>query len=314
MGDDLHSPRCCIDSAWHPVDNPTAMQWWFFTLFVDDGRVLRCRLWLRGRPHDRSMRCGVELSEYPPAGPAWERQRTYGPEEFYAEQERVFVMIGPSRFERRGDQCLLDLRGDGLQLSLQGRSRTRPGEHCLREPVNPEHGFRWTVPVLDGRFEGTLRRTPGALAEPIAGRLFHDHVLADVAPSWDFVRNYRGWCWGVAYPGDQALLFVQVDFTRAPVQVVYQAGPDGVVHILRGRSGPLPIRAELGRPPRFVLVGPDGRPGASAQLQRIERKRHMIVDGPMAEAVINALPGMRKEHGVGTLAGGPFYYELLRYR
>ncbi len=303
-----------IDSAWHPLANPTAMQWWFFTLFGDDGTVLRCRLWLRGRPSSGHMRCGVEISGYPPTGPAWDLSETFGAEQFYAEQERVFVMIGPSRFERRGSEALLDLRVGGLELRMRGWPTVQAGEPGLRQPVNSEHGFRWTVPILDGRFEATWRRRAGQPARTLVGRLFHDHVLADAAPSWDFVRNYRGWCWGVAYPDDRALLFVQVDFVRAPVNIVFVAERGGPVRVLRAPHNRLPLRCDLDREPRFWLLDDSGEALAEAALRRVERKRHMIVDGPMVEALINALPGMRKLHGVGTLAGGPFYYELLYYR
>ena len=52
-----------VDDCWHPVRNPYAMEWWYFTLLCDDGAVIRGRLWVKGDAV-LGVECGVEVAEY----------------------------------------------------------------------------------------------------------------------------------------------------------------------------------------------------------------------------------------------------------
>ena len=68
----------------------------------------------------------------------------------------------------------------------------------------------------------------------------------------------------------------------------------------------------MAAPPRFTVIH-DGEPLAVRELWSWP-KRHRVLDHPTRERLFNAWPGLHKRHGLGRVAGGHLYYELLILR
>ncbi len=294
------------ESCWQPLNNPHAMQWWYFALFCDDGQLLRGRIWTRGPPGP-GQTCGADLDGYPTDEPSWSLQRRYGHDAFHGERRHLRVMAESSSLVLRAGRLDLDLRLDDTLLHVEAAARQPAAIPAIHHPVNRAHSFLWTVPALRSPFQGRLSR--GAVAREIRGTLFLDHVRADVGPSWDWIRNYRGWCWGLWYGEEESLLFLQVDFLRDPVYRAVTVRGDQVRAQRLDRDS-CPVRLLGDKPPRFSLVR-EGREEA-VRLTRLHPKRHMALGGRLHQRIVASLPGLRKFHGLGEAHSGSFFFELLR--
>jgi len=290
------------DSFWRPLDNPFAMQWWYTTLIADDGLVVRCRLWARG------ARCGCEVGGYPGDGEPWALAGAFGADAFHGERERLLVMVAASSVDFDGKRLKLALRHDDLVLRVRAEPVVALGDTTFLHRLGPEQRFLWTVPMLRGRFEGSLRRDGAERA--IRGEVFFDHVLADVRPSLDWLRNYRGWCWGFAWLDRISMLCLEVDFRRDPLRVAFLSRDDGPIRLHRPPPDDL-FRWSTTAPPRF-WIAPDG-PLREVGVCEVHEVRQRVPGVPLLETAVNALPGIRKTHGLGELDGGPFWFEMARF-
>lgn len=294
-----------VDSCWRPVANPRCVQWWYFLLLTDDGEAWRLRLWVQGVPGP-DQRCGVEACRYPADGQPWERHAAWGSHAFHAEQDRLHVMVESSSIEERAGAYHLAVRLPGLVLEISGRSGVRWPRPVIGYDVDGTHGWCWSVPILQGRFQGRVVRD--GQAESLAGTLFFDHVRADTTPSPDWLVRYRGWCWGVLWTPERSLLFLDVDFAGAPMQRAFEAlGGEEVRQLPE-----LPVRWQGRRRPSFEVDLGDG-PEPLRELWSWP-KRHRVLERPLTEHLINAWPGLSKRHGLGEVAGGRLYYEWMSVR
>ncbi|MFC1707648.1 hypothetical protein ACFL59_12675, partial [Planctomycetota bacterium] len=256
-----------VDSCWHKVPNKHALEWWYFTLLCDGGDVLRGRLWVRGDHQDASS-CGIELHGYPATGEPWELIHDYDRDSFYAERSRELVMVGASSFEHREEAYYLSVRRGDFVLNVEAVPLLRWDEP-IRYHLNRTHGFLWTVPMLKGRFAGTIQQGTASPERPLAGFMFHDHVLSDYVPSLDLFRNYRGWCWGLCYLEDWTALFLAVDFKRDPIRLALVADGQGIS--ARRNPSTMPIQWTGLNPPRFTIAR--GSRTQEVHLSRVYRKQ-----------------------------------------
>ncbi len=296
-----------VDSCWRPTPNPRCVQWWYFLLRNDeDGEVWRVRIWVQGPPGPE-QRCGAELCRYPLFEPPEERFQSWGPGAFHAERDRLHVMADACSVEERAGCFLLAVRLGDLALELEVRSSLEGSIPVLGYDVDGVHGWRWSVPVLRGRFHGRLWE--GRRASPLEGMAFFDYVCSDIRPSPSWLLRYRGWCWGVLWMPGCSMLFLDVDFAGAPMRRSFLAEQGGPIR----ESSEQHVEWSGADRPYFRVHLGGGEWRTVMQLWSWP-KRHRVLDGPWRERAINAWPWLRKRHGLGNVGYGLFYYEWMTAR
>lgn len=296
-----------VDSAWHPVRNRHALEWWYFTLLCDDGDIFAGRLWVGG-DHVTGLDCGMELYAYPKDGPPWEFHDLHGHDSFYAATDRLLVMVEANALEQRGEKIRLDIRREELVLHIEGTPVHDWKTPVIRHHLNRRQGLLWTIPMLRGGFKGTIRKGAGLPERQLQGTMFHDHVLADVSPSLDAILNYRGWCWGLVYQEERTMLFIDAEYRRVPLRLACIADGRELTVIKNRPDMPFSITPSV--PP--IITIDDGEKKDRARLTRLYRKRHSSVRSRGQEWLFNSVLGVQKLHGAGLIDSGSLYFEMLR--
>jgi hypothetical protein len=282
-----------FDNSWHPRRS-TYKEWWYFTLFCDDGTKIAGALFVTQKD------AGIWLSYYGKNNREYERM--YPLPKFTASKERCEVSLGKNRFSCDDVRLEMHLEEKDIILDVTARNTARWGDNTLAYKIE-DYQLHWIVPFLRGEFTGRVRI--GKTDKVISGLVFHDHVWHNLKGNLDLLLNMRSWNWGIGYTKDSSLLYVHVDYKKKPFKFLCIHDKDGV-HTTQ----------DMGvKGLRFPLR--DMRVGSSLGPWKVcIQKNHRV---PLRNRLLEFIVGLRraKYHGLGTFSNeknkGEMYVEALRY-
>jgi hypothetical protein len=282
-----------FDNAWHPRKS-TYKEWWYFTLFCDDGSKIAGALSVSDKDSD------IWISYY--GKHKKEIERKYPLKRFWASEKVCEVSIGKNRLTSDDSRLDLHILEDNFKLDISARNTVRWKDNTLKFGIGKKQ-VRWIVPFLRGEFAGEVQI--GQTKKTIKGLLFHDHVWHTLKGDLDLLINMRSWVWGIGYTKDTSLLFVDVKYQKKPFRFV-------CLHDAKGVQKTNAVRLQ-----RLTYPLKDFRADSSVGrwVVRIDKNHHI----PLKDKVHEFFVGLfrKKYHSLGSFRAngekGEMYVEALRY-
>ncbi len=211
-----------FSNTWHPTKNRLGREWWYFTLFCNDGSIIAGNFCVYG---GRKLAGDLWLSVYLADGTVREFPRIRA-RPVRVEQGRVYVAFGENYFSEVDGEYRVFVHEGDLSLQFTGKA----GLHWKENVTSFEDGkgsiADWIIPVLKGNFAGSL--VLKGRERKINGFFFHEYVFISVC--LPFLLSIRGWVWGVTYQDNQSVLFAQCYLKPKPVRFVFVEKNGRVFH------------------------------------------------------------------------------------
>jgi len=108
------------DDAWHPIEDPNYIEWWYFDIMNGDGSIIRGQFYISGdvsRP--RRVRTGVRASYVKPDGTELQIDEKFPYSSFKSSTEVCEVEIGKNFIRGDISHCELHIENGEKSLDLQ---------------------------------------------------------------------------------------------------------------------------------------------------------------------------------------------------
>ncbi len=212
------------DDAWHPLEDPNYIEWWYFDLMNQDGSIIRGQFYISGdvsRP--RRVRTGVRASYVRTDGTELLIDEKLPYLSFKSSTEACSVEIG-SNF-MRGDisHCELHIENGekSLDLELDAAVEGIKSHACFGDETKCMH---WVVPQPRGKAKGTFKTKGETLS--IEGVGYRDHNWLNFSP----LGVIAYWDWGRVYDEEYTIIFADIvtskkfDNARIKPLIIYDTG------------------------------------------------------------------------------------------
>ena len=168
------------DDAWHPIEGPNYIEWWYFDLMNEDGSIIRGQFYISGDvSRRRRVRTGVRASFVRPDGTELLIDERFPYSSYKSSTEVCEVKIG--RNFMRGDISHYELHIEdaekSLDLELDAAAEGIKSRACFGDETKCMY---WVVPQPRGKAKGTFRTKGEALS--IEGVGYRDHNWLNFSP------------------------------------------------------------------------------------------------------------------------------------
>jgi hypothetical protein len=196
------------DDAWHPLNDRSYIEWWYFDLVADDGCLVRGQLFVSGdvsRPN--RVMTGVRASYVKTDGTETRIEKRLPFPSFKASTEVCDVRIGRSFI--RGDLSHYDVHieneENALDLQLDSKIKGTTSHACFGDESKYMY---WVVPQPRCQARGTF--TTKGHKQAIVGTGYRDHNWLNVAP----LDLLSYWDWGTIYDRELTVTFADIVTTK----------------------------------------------------------------------------------------------------
>jgi hypothetical protein len=212
------------DDAWHPMEGPNYIEWWYFDLMNKDGSIIRGQFYISGdvsRP--RRVRTGVRASYVRPDGTELLIDERLPFSSFTSSTEACEVKIGRNFMKGDISHCEIHIENGekSLDLKLDAAVEGIKSHACFGDETRCMY---WVVPQPRGKAKGTFRTEGETLS--IEGVGYRDHNWLNFSPLG--VIEY--WDWGRAYDDEYTIIFADIvtskkfDNARIKPLIIYDTG------------------------------------------------------------------------------------------
>jgi hypothetical protein len=196
------------DDAWHPIEDPNYIEWWYFDLMNGDGSLIRGQFYIAGDVSRRlKVRTGVRASYVRPDGTELLIDEKFPYSSFKSSTETCEVEIGNNFI--RGDLSHYDLHIEDAEktLDLELDSQINGFRSYAYFGDETKYMF-WVVPQPRGHAKGTFRTKMETLN--IEGLVYRDHNWLNFSP----LGIIEYWDWGRVYDEEYTIIFADIVTTR----------------------------------------------------------------------------------------------------
>ena len=196
------------DDAWHPIEDPNYIEWWYFDLMNSDGSLIRGQFYIAGDvSRRRKVRTGVRASYVKPNGMELLIDEKFPYSSFKSSTETCEVEIGNNFI--RGDLSHYELHIEDAEktLDLELDSEINGFRSYAYFGDETKYMF-WVVPQPRGHAKGTFRTKGGTLN--IEGLVYRDHNWLNFSP----LGIIEYWDWGRVYDEEYTVIFADIVTTR----------------------------------------------------------------------------------------------------
>ena len=212
------------DDAWHPIEDPNYIEWWYFDIMNGDGSIIRGQFYISGdvsRP--RRVRTGVRASYVRPDGTELQIDEKFPYSFFKSSTEVCEVEIGKNFIRGNISHCELHIENGekSLDLQLDAGIEGIKSHACFGDETKCMH---WVVPQPRGKAKGTFRTKEETLS--IDGLGYRDHNWLNFSPLDVIVY----WDWGRVYDEEYTIIFADIvtskkfDNARIKPLIIYDTG------------------------------------------------------------------------------------------
>jgi len=212
------------DDAWHPIEDPNYVEWWYFDVMNGDGSLVRGQFYISGdvsRP--RKVRTGVRASYVRPDGTELLIDEKLPYSSFKSSTEVCEVEIGKNFIRGDISHCELHIENGekSLDLQLDAGIEGIKSHACFGDETKCMY---WVVPQPRGQARGTFR-TRGETLD-IKGLGYRDHNWLNFSPL-DVIAY---WDWGRVYDEEYTIIFADIvtskkfDNARIKPLIIYDTG------------------------------------------------------------------------------------------
>ena len=212
------------DDAWHPIEDPNYIEWWYFDIMNGDGSIIRGQFYISGdvsRP--RRVRTGVRASYVRPDGTELQIDEKFPYSSFKSSTEVCEVEIGKNFIRGDISHCELHIENGekSLDLQLDAGIEGIKSHACFGDETKCMH---WVVPQPRGKAKGTFRTKEETLS--IDGLGYRDHNWLNFSPL-DVIAY---WDWGRVYDEEYTIIFADIvtskkfDNARIKPLIIYDTG------------------------------------------------------------------------------------------
>ena len=212
------------DDAWHPIEDPNYIEWWYFDIMNMDGSLVRGQFYISGdvsRP--RKVRTGVRASYVRPDGTELLIEVKLPYSSFKSSTEVCEVEIGKNFIRGDISHCELHIENGekSLELQLDAGIEGIKSHACFGDETKCMY---WVVPQPRGQARGTFRTRGETLA--IKGLGYRDHNWLNFSPL-DVIAY---WDWGRVYDEEYTIIFADIvtskkfDNDRIKPLIIYDTG------------------------------------------------------------------------------------------
>jgi len=212
------------DDAWHPIEDPNYIEWWYFDLMNEDGSIIRGQFYISGdvsRP--RRVRTGVRASYVRPDGTELLIDEKFPYSSFKSSTEVCEVEIGKNFIRGDISHCGLHIENGekSLDLQLDAGIEGIKSHACFGDETKCMY---WVVPQPRGKAKGTFRTKEETLS--IDGLGYRDHNWLNFSPL-DVIAY---WDWGRVYDEEYTIIFADIvtskkfDNARIKPLIIYDTG------------------------------------------------------------------------------------------
>ncbi|MCK4361785.1 MAG: hypothetical protein KAW13_00720 [Dehalococcoidia bacterium] len=212
------------DDAWHPIEDPNYIEWWYFDIMNIDGSLVRGQFYISGdvsRP--RKVRTGVRASYVRPDGTELLIDEKLPYSSFTSSTEVCAVEIGKNFIRGDISHCELHIENGekSLDLKLDAGIEGIKSHACFGDETKCMY---WVVPQPRGQARGTFR-TRGETLD-IKGLGYRDHNWLNFSPL-DVIAY---WDWGRVYDEEYTIIFADIvtskkfDNARIKPLIIYDTG------------------------------------------------------------------------------------------
>ena len=212
------------DDAWHPIEDPNYIEWWYFDIMNGDGSIIRGQFYISGdvsRP--RRVRTGVRASYVRPDGTELQIDEKFPYSSFKSSTEVCEVEIGKNFIRGDISHCELHIENGekSLDLQLDAGVEGFKSHACFGDETKCMH---WVVPQPRGKAKGTFRTKDEILS--IDGLGYRDHNWLNFSP----LGVIAYWDWGRVYDEEYTIIFADIvtskkfDNARIKPLIIYDTG------------------------------------------------------------------------------------------
>jgi len=212
------------DDAWHPIEDPNYIEWWYFDIMNGDGSIIRGQFYISGdvsRP--RRVRTGVRASYVKPDGTELQIDEKFPYSSFKSSTEACEVEIGKNFIRGDISHCELHIENGekSLDLQLDAGIEGFKSHACFGDETKCMH---WVVPQPRGKAKGTFRTKEETLS--IDGLGYRDHNWLNFSP----LGVIAYWDWGRVYDEEYTIIFADIvttkkfDNARIKPLIIYDTG------------------------------------------------------------------------------------------
>ena len=212
------------DDAWHPIEDPNYIEWWYFDIMNGDGSIIRGQFYISGdvsRP--RRVRTGVRASYVRPDGTELQIDEKFPYSSFKSSTEVCEVEIGKNFIMGDISHCELHIENGekSLDLQLDAGVEGFKSHACFGDETKCMH---WVVPQPRGKAKGTFRTKDETLS--IDGLGYRDHNWLNFSP----LGVIAYWDWGRVYDEEYTIIFADIvttkkfDNARIKPLIIYDTG------------------------------------------------------------------------------------------
>ncbi len=196
------------DDAWHPLEDRTYIEWWYFDVMNSDGSIVRGQFFIwKDLLRPRLLRNGIRATYVKADGAEITINKRFPPSAFKSSTESCEVEIENNYLRGSAASCQVHMedRDTVLDLELTPEIEGFKSRAYFGGETKIMH---WVVPQPRGRAQGTFRA--GGDTYEIQGIGYRDHNWLNFPP----IDAIRFWDWGRVYDDEFTVIFADIFATK----------------------------------------------------------------------------------------------------